>query len=287
MMRGPMISGATWLLASAFLHASWNAVLKREHDPQRGMLGILGFAFAFAAVAAFLWTGPGFPDRPAVGWTVAAGVFEGLYFATLAMALARATYGAVYAIARGGALLFVWPAAALVLHEPVTVQSAAGAALVAVGIGLVGLSAREHSSARGIAFAVACAASIAGYHLCYGKALGHGAAHAPVFALALGVAFPFAWGSVRAGGPPPGTILRPVDRRDLVRWLACGAVTTTSFLLFLVGLARSGAGVALTLRNTSIVFAQLLAVLLGEAMPARQLAGAVLIVIGAAMVALP
>jgi drug/metabolite transporter (DMT)-like permease len=275
-----MISGAAWLLMSAFLHASWNAALKREHDPQRGMLGILGFAFLFAAVAAIAWPGSGFPDRAALAWTVASGVFEGLYFATLAMALARATYGAVYAIARGGALVFVWPAAALLLHEPVTVRSATGAALVALGIGLVGLSAREHSSGRGIAFAVACAASIAGYHLCYGKALGHGAANAPVFAVALGVALPFAWGSVRAVGLAPGTVRRPVERRDLAR-------TTTSFLLFLGGLARSGAGIAMTLRNTSIVFAQLLAVLLGEAMPARQLVGAALIVTGAAMVALP
>jgi drug/metabolite transporter (DMT)-like permease len=282
-----MISGAAWLLTSAFLHASWNAVLKREHDPQRAMLGILGFAFAFASVAAFLWTGSGFPSRAALAWTVGSGVFEGLYFATLAMALARATYGSVYAIARGGALLFVWPAAALILAEPVTFRSATGAALVAAGIGLVGLSAREHSSGRGIAFAVACAASIAGYHLCYGKALGHGAAQAPVFAVALGVALPFAWGSVRAAGPAPGTVRRPVGGRDLARWLVSGAVTTTSFLLFLGGLARSGAGIAMTLRNTSIVFAQLLAVVLGEAMPPRQLIGAALIVIGAAMVAVP
>jgi drug/metabolite transporter (DMT)-like permease len=282
-----MISGAAWLLASAFLHASWNAALKREHDPQRGMLGILGFAFAFAAVAAFLWTGAGFPSRTALAWTAASGVFEGLYFATLAMALARASYGAVYAIARGGALVFVWPLAAVLLQEPVTLRSATGAALVTVGIGLVGLSARERTSTRGISFAVACAASIAGYHLCYGKALGHGAAQAPVFAVALGVAFTFAWASVRAGGPAPGTSRRVVGARDLGRWALSGAVTTTSFLLFLGGLARSGAGIAMTLRNTSIVFAQLLALLLGEAMPARQVAGVVLIVIGAALVTVP
>jgi drug/metabolite transporter (DMT)-like permease len=60
---------------------------------------------------------------------------------------------------------------------------------------------------------------------------------------------------------------------------------TASFLLFLVGLRASGAAVALTLRNTAVVFAQLLAVGMGEHVPRRQAAGAVLVALGAAAVA--
>jgi drug/metabolite transporter (DMT)-like permease len=275
-----MVTGAILLFASALLHASWNAVLKREHDPQLGMLGVLVSGLAFSTACAVAWPGVGFQTRAAVAWAVGAGVFEGFYFATLSLALARATYGAVYAIARGGALVVVWPAAAWLLSEPFTARSASGAALVAVGVVLVAVSSREHSSPRGVAFAMACAGSIAGYHLCYSRALSQGAGHAPLFALALAVALPFAFLSVRSG-----LVLHAPRGRDLWRWSAAGAVLTASFLLFLAGLARSGAGTALTLRNTSVVFAQLLAVMMGEAMPLRQLSGAVLVVVGAALVA--
>jgi drug/metabolite transporter (DMT)-like permease len=71
----------------------------------------------------------------------------------------------------------------------------------------------------------------------------------------------------------------------VARWALAGAIATASFLLFLHGLARSGAGVALTLRNTSVVFAQALAAGIGERVPRRQLLGAILVVLGAALVA--
>ena len=62
-------------------------------------------------------------------------------------------------------------------------------------------------------------------------------------------------------------------------------VCAGSFLLFLAGLAATGAGAALTLRNTSVVFAQAIALLMGERPPRRQLAGAALVVLGASLVA--
>ncbi len=127
--------------------------------------------------------------------------------------------------------------------------------------------------------ATACAASIAGYHLLYARALAQGASPAPVFAVALAVALP--------------AVLVPARRRGLslpggraaARWGAAGLLCTASFLLFLHGLAESGAGVALTLRNTAVVFAQLLALAMGERVPWRQALGAALVAAGAAAVA--
>jgi drug/metabolite transporter (DMT)-like permease len=78
-----------------------------------------------------------------------------------------------------------------------------------------------------------------------------------------------------------------LERGALLRLAGGGALATASFLLFLVGLERSGAGIALTLRNTSVVFAQLLAALIGERLPGRQLVGSALVVLGAALVASP
>jgi drug/metabolite transporter (DMT)-like permease len=71
------------------------------------------------------------------------------------------------------------------------------------------------------------------------------------------------------------------------RWAVAGLLCTGSFLLFLSGLARSGAGPALTLRNTAVVFAQVLAVGMGEPVSSRQLLGSALVVAGAVLLAWP
>ncbi len=276
-----MTSGALWLLASAFLHAGWNALLKREREPQVAVIGVLAAAVILAAAVALVLPGGGLPGRSAILWGIGAGLFEAVYFVTLGEALSRGTYGAVYAIARGGALVVVWPVAAALLREPVSARSGAGAALVAAGVVLVAAAGRVRASKGGIAFAAACAVSIAGYHVCYDLALGGGAGMAPLFSLAFAVALPLVWLHARLGGRTAAG----ADGRAIGRWAFAGALTTASFLLFLAGLDRSGAAVALTLRNTSVVFAQLLAMLIGERVPARQLAGSVLVVLGAALVA--
>jgi drug/metabolite transporter (DMT)-like permease len=276
-----MLVGPAWLLASAFLHASWNALVKREREPQGAVVGVLAAALAFSGAIAVVAPGAGLPGRAPLLWGAAAGAFEAFYFVTLGEALARATYGAVYAIARGGALLVVWPVAVAVLREPFTARSAGGAALVGAGVVLVAVAGRERASRGGIAFAVACAASIAGYHVCFERAVAAGAAPAPLFALAFGVALPAVWAQARLSG----RVLPSLDRRAALRMAIAGALATASFLLFLVGLSSSGAGVALTIRNTSVVFAQALAAALGEAVPRRQLLGSALVVAGAALVA--
>jgi drug/metabolite transporter (DMT)-like permease len=278
-----MLVGPAWLIASALLHAAWNALVKREREPQVAVIGVLASAVVCSGVVALLMPGAGLPGRATVLWGVGAGALQAVYFVSLGEALSRATYGAVYAVARGGALLLVWPAAALVLREPFTPRSAAGAALVGAGVVFVALAGRERASRGGIAFAAVCAASIAGYHLCFERAMALGGSPAPLFALAFAVALGPVWVQARVAG----RVAAGLDRRAVLRLFVAGALTTASFLLFLVGLAHSGAGVALTLRNTSVVFAQLLAAVLGEAVPRRQLAGSVLVVLGAALVAAP
>src|SRR5213075_1862083 len=107
------------VVVSAFLHALWNALLRVEPDKDRGLVGAIGFASLFAcAVAAVRW---GFGQAPfatsaAVGWTLLAGAFEAIYFATLARALDRGPLGAVYTISRGGAVLVVWPLSIVWFH---------------------------------------------------------------------------------------------------------------------------------------------------------------------------
>jgi drug/metabolite transporter (DMT)-like permease len=129
-----------------------------------------------------------------------------------------------------------------------------------------------------MAFSSACAASVAGYHLCYDRALATGAHPTSLFTVALATALPLVLLSLRGQSAARDIKFSP---RSTLRFAFAGLLCTASFLLFLSGLAAAGAGVALTLRNTSIVFAQGLALVLGERPTRVQMAGAGLVVAGA------
>jgi len=82
-----VIQGPLELLGSAFLHASWNALLKRERRPQGAVLGVLASAPVLAAAAGWIRPGRGFPTTEGLLWTCAAGaVLVGLGVAAVAVA---------------------------------------------------------------------------------------------------------------------------------------------------------------------------------------------------------
>jgi drug/metabolite transporter (DMT)-like permease len=220
-----------------------------------------------------------------LGFAVAAGVFEAVYFATLAAAMERGTLGTVYTISRGGAVLLVWPLSALLFAEAVTASSATGSLLVLAGLVLCGLgarSARRAGDRSAVGWAIVCAVSIAGYHLGYKAALQAGVNPSACFALALGVATAI---NVARLGRSARDSLREVMRLRWPRLLVLGLVCGGSFLLLMEALARGGSGFVLTLRNTSVLFAVGLAWWIGERPSWRELVGATLVAAGAAVMA--
>lgn len=260
------------VLLSAFLHASWNALLKREKDTRVATAAVLLIAALAACAAMPFAKGPMFPTSAGLAWTIVAGISEGGYFLALAMALSRSPMGLAYAVARGGATLVVWPVSVLWLGERVTIVAGGGSALVVLGL----LSTAEgRARASGMIWAWLCAFCIAGYHLAYKEALAEGAQPIAVFAVALGMALP----------PNVGALgLRNIVRRVASRpatLVGAGLLCTASFVLFLVALTRGGAGIVLTLRNTSVLFAYAMAYAIGERPTRKQLAGGVLIALGA------
>ena len=64
--------------------------------------------------------------------------------------------------------------------------------------------------------------------------------------------------------------------------LVCGG----SFLILMEALARGGSGYVLTLRNTSVLFAAIMAYAIGERPGRAELAGAALVAGGAVVMAL-
>ncbi len=272
------------VVGSAFLHALWSALLRGQGDPEGASAAILAAAAAVAAGAVPLASSPAFPLPAGLGWALVAGACESGHFVTLALALREAPLGVVYPLSRGGALALVWPASGLWLGERLTAPAAAGAAFLLVGLVMVGGERRGPVSARGVAWAVACAACIAGYHLAYKGALSTGAAPSAVFATALLVALPVT--VARLGRRGPGRVLEAWRANPLMIG-AAGVLCGASFLVLLVALSRGGAGAVVTLRNTSVLFALLLTWAIGERPRGLQVAGTVGVAAGAVLMGWP
>lgn len=291
-----MSIGILLLVASAALHAGWNALLKREPDKLAAVVAVLGVADLVALVFSLLIGSVRLPAA-SLGWAFAAGISEGGYFVALAYALSHASYGLAYTVSRGGAMFLVWAVSFTWLHERIDSWILSGVALLSLGLALANSAGRANESPpvseesgsapeklQRLGASYVAALFIAGYHLAYGRALALGAKPAPLFAFALLVALPVvivSLGRARARGAWQALLSRPIPIAS------SGFLATASFVMFLTGLARSGAGVGITIRNTSIIFAQALAWRMGERMTARQLLGAGLVASGAVLVGIP
>ena len=118
------------VLVSAFLHAAWNALLKREVDKDRALIAAVTvgalLAIAVATVRAVAGGEVPFPTLPAFAWALVAGGCEQLYFLALSRALDRGPLGPVYTISRGGAVIVVYPFSVLLFHALIPAQSLVG-----------------------------------------------------------------------------------------------------------------------------------------------------------------
>lgn len=270
--------GYALVLASAFLHAAWNALVKRTHDPAAAVHAVVATAGAVTGLVAVVeWTlGGGGASGRALILAAIAGLLEAGYFRALGRALALGPLGPVYTISRGTTALLVWPISMLALGEQLTALGAAGSALIVGGLLFAGTTAAIPRAA--VAYALQCAAFIAGYHFTYKYALATGSSPALVFAVSMVVATGLGAGF--------GGVRYRADFAGLVRaqpWLTIGAgmVCATAFLLFMYGLARAGAAYVFTLRNTSVLWATAFAFVLGERPSRRTLTGVVLVFAGA------
>lgn len=277
------------VLVSAFLHATWNALLRLERDKDRSLVVAIAAATLFAAmVAGVRWSlgSVPFASWSGVGFTLLAGGFEAAYFMTLARAMERGKLGVVYTVSRGGAVLAVWPLSIAIFAEAVTLPAMAGSAVVLAGLALSGLGggragATGQPSRRGaIGWAVACAMSIAGYHLSYQAALHQATNPSACFALSLALSATINLGGLGGVGRRAlGPLIRDRWPRLLLMGLLCGG----SFLILMEALAIGGSGYVLTLRNTSVLFAVVMSRVIGERPTRIEVAGAALVAAGAAL----
>jgi drug/metabolite transporter (DMT)-like permease len=180
----------------------------------------------------------------------------------------------------------VYPVSIAVFTEQLTLVSSIGSAVVLAGLTLASLGTGDNRAAHrtAVAWAVACAVAIAGYHLAYKAALREHGGPSAVFGVSLAAASII--NVIRVGGAGR-EVIGQLARTRLFRVVSMGVICGGSFLILMEALVRGGAGFVLTLRNTSVLFAVGLAFLIGERPRRPEIIGAAFVAIGAMLMAWP
>ncbi|MGE5672667.1 MAG: EamA family transporter [Mycobacterium leprae] len=123
------------ILVSAFIHASWNLLLKRTQVPNQTAFTLLFLGvgtLVFLPVAALALWRYGMPAA-VWPWAAASVVIEVAYWMLLTRAYQAGEMSAVYPLARGSGALLAALLGLTWLHEPVTPAVVLGIALILLG----------------------------------------------------------------------------------------------------------------------------------------------------------
>jgi phosphonate utilization associated putative membrane protein len=263
------------VLLGAFLHASWNALVKSSTDKELDMalLPLIGSLWAIPVLA---WLG--WPQDAAWPFIIASTIIHTGYYATIVGAYRHGDLSLTYPLMRGAAPLLV----ALVTHfafgESLSPVAWAGVASISAGVLALGLNARALQAPKAVAFALTNAMIIACYTVVDGMGV-RASGNAPQYigALFLLHGWPFALLVFYARG---NALVRYAKHRWPVATLGSGA-TMASYGIALWAMTRAPVAMVAALRETSVLFAVFLGVfLLRETVSRRRVIGAFIIVCG-------
>ena len=178
-------------------------------------------------------------------------------------------------------MLLVTVISVSILSEPVSALKLVGVLILSLGIFLAPSKEGTRINRTGLIWALCSSFFIAGYHLFYGFALKEGVSQVALFALSMLTSVPFL--AFKSKGQAIYE-LKMVKVGDYPVIILAGILSASSFILFLFGLKNSYPGVAISLRNTSILFSQGFALWLGEKMTIKQWFGVLSIFIGALLI---
>jgi drug/metabolite transporter (DMT)-like permease len=264
------------VIFAAAMHAGWNAVLKVRLEPLVAVTLVAGFAgvIALPFMAAFR------PPRiEAWPWLLGSVALHLAYNLALSEAYRHSDMGQVYPVARGGAPLLTALASILLVGERLPATALVGIAILGSGIGLLSLrGGRAHFDRRGIGYALLTSVIICGYTIVDG--LGARAAADPhAYAAALFVldGIPLAVLLLARRGLPAFIPMR----RFLLPGLAGGGMSLAAYWIAIWAMTLAPIPLVAALRETSVLFATLIALfVLKEPLTAVRAIAALLIVAG-------
>jgi phosphonate utilization associated putative membrane protein len=273
------------VLVGAMLHASWNALVKSSGDKQ---LDIALVHFLGAVVSLPLLWLVGLP--PVEAWPYLAGslAIHVAYYVTLNGAYQHGELGTTYPIMRGSAPMIVALGSTAVLGESLSPAAWLGVSAVTLGVLMVGLArpgeALHHR--RAIGFALANALVIAAYTFVDGSgvrvAVGAGGSAASYVVLLFvldGIPYPALVFAQRSAAGRRATA--DYARRRWPLATLGGLASLGSYWIALWAMTHAPVAAVSALRETSVLFATALSVLvLKERFGLQRAAGAAVIVGG-------
>ena len=241
-------------LLSALLHAGWNAAVKANRDPARAMTAqmLLG---AVLVVPALFWAG--LPDPSAWGWIAASTLMNVVTIGALLRAYELGGFGMVYPVVRAVAVLLVVPMAAALTGERFGPAALAGIVVIALALGVLALdAARDRTlTLKALAWTLAAGLGTAAYIMCDARGVRtSGNPWAYGFVVSITNAAAMCWRQ-RQAGPP--------WRQMTGQWAAAlptALASMASYLLILWIWSHAPIAPAAALRDTSAIFALLIAV---------------------------
>jgi len=264
------------VLAAAFLHALWNALIKVGSDKMAAMvvLSVMEVPIGLAVALSRPW-----PPAEVWPYVIAAGCTHFAYKFFLTSAYERGDLSRVYPLARGAAPMIVGVVSWIALSDVLTVAEAVGVLVLGAGIILMARGVFTGGEERRlIPFALGSAVATATYTLIDGlgaRVSGDAVAYVGWVFVADGLIFSLgmvAWKGRRVV-PPMGRI-----------WAMGTAASAASYGAYAVSVwAMTVAPIALVaaLRETSILFAVLIGWLaFGERMDRGKAVAALTIVAG-------
>ena len=265
------------VLCGAFLHATWNAVVKGGDDK---LLGAVLVVTAAGLIAALLL--PFLPQPARASWPYLAGsaVLQTIYILLLATAYRHGDMSQTYPLTRGTAPLIVALLSGAVVGEQLPALAWVGLGLICAGILGLMVSNRRGASATASLVALVNAVAVASYTLVDG--IGVRLSQAPAgYTMWLFVlnALPLAIGALALSRRRVVAYARSHVGRGLVG----GVGTLGSYGLALWAMTVAPVAMVAALRETSILFGTAISVLvLGEKVTAARIAMTVVIAAGAA-----
>jgi drug/metabolite transporter (DMT)-like permease len=261
---------AAAVLGAALLHATWNTLVKASEDKELDTYAVAAGSGILALIVIPIFPAPAPASWP---WLAGSAAVHILYFVFLAGAYRYGELSYVYPIMRGGGPMIVAASGAAVFAEVLSGGQWLGVLLVSGGI--VAFASGAHDR-RATLFALANAAVIGAYTLI--DAQGARASAAPVsytlWFFAANALVIIAMGWLKRGSAVP-RYLRGRWRRALLG----GACSVGAYAIALWAMTRAPVALVAVLRETSVIFAAVLAALvLKEKLTRRRLfaTGAVL-----------
>ena len=272
------------VLFAAVCHAGWNALVKVGLDPLSSTTLI---AVGSGLVGLVLLPVVGVPSAASWPWIAASVVIHLFYFAALIESYRTGDLGQVYPIARGSAPLMTATATTFIVGEKLSLAGWAGILALVAGVFLVSArGGRELAKIdrRAVGFALLTASIICVYSVVDG--IGARASLNPA-AYGLWMFVGNAFLLVPYALYRDGRDVVPAMRRFVWRGFAGGALQVLSYGTVLWAMTRAPIAIVATLRETSVLFGALIAVMvLKEPLRAVRIVAALLIVAGLALIRL-